>query len=101
MKKTRIEVMANARNVAAASLQLARLPSMHAVRVTERTAYGETLVRLGADVFYDDERELDVMTELSGLVQTVNGSIEEVRTARPEKLPGRHAPAGYNYVDLT
>lgn len=101
MKKARIEVLANARNVAAAALQLSRMPSMHAVRVTERTSHGETLVKLGADLFYDDEREPDVMTELSGLVQAGDGSIEEVRTARPERLPGRQAPVGYNYVDLT
>lgn len=101
MKKARIEVLANARNVGNAAMQLSRLPSMHAVRVTERTAQGEVLVKLGADVFYDDERESDVLTELQGLVAHAHGPIEEVRTAKVESLPGKHAPAGYRYVDMT
>jgi hypothetical protein len=101
VKKTRIEVLASARNVGNAALQLSRMPSMDSVRVNSRTAQGEQLVKLEADVFYEDGREPDVLTELSGLVGLANGAIEQVRTHKPEKLPGLHLSAGYRYADMS
>jgi hypothetical protein len=103
MRKARIEVLAAARNVAEASLRLARIENKHAVRVMEKTAQGETLVRLEADVFYDDDCEPALLNELNELAAGARSElISSVRTlGAPLPLPGRHAPMGYSFWDAT
>ncbi len=78
MKRARIEVLANAQSVTQASRLLSGMPSPHAVQVRQKTFFGGTRVRLDVDVLYEEGRERDVFTELSGLVKSTFGPIEEV-----------------------